>query len=49
MNKRRVNRPLSLTKETLRLLEKSDLPEKNLRAVAGGHTPTYCGTKLVCC
>jgi hypothetical protein len=53
MNKRRVTKRLSLTKDTLRLLEKSDLPENDLRAVAGMsgvcHTPTYCGSRVVCC
>jgi hypothetical protein len=47
--KKQVTKRLTLTKDTLRLLEKDNQLGDKLKAIAGGHTPTYCGSFYVCC
>jgi hypothetical protein len=48
MKKLQTSKRLSLSKDTLRLLE-SDHLEGKLKKVAGGHTPTRCLSGAVCC
>jgi hypothetical protein len=47
--KKQVTKRLSLTKDTLRLLEKDNLLSDKLKFIAGGHTPTRCTSGQVCC
>jgi hypothetical protein len=47
--KKQVTRRLTLTKDTIRLLEKDNLLHDKLKAVAGGHTPTRCTSGQICC
>lgn len=47
--KKQITKRLSLTKDTLRLLEKDNLLGDKLKAIAGGHTPTRCTSGVICC
>lgn len=48
MKKLQTSKRLSLSKDTLRLLETERLDDK-LKKVAGGHTPTRCASGVICC
>ncbi len=47
--KKQVTKRLTLTKDTLTLLEKDSQLGDKLKAIAGGHTPTRCTSGVICC
>ena len=47
--KKQVTKRLTLTKDTLTLLEKDSQLGDKLKAIAGGHTPTRCNSGIICC
>lgn len=47
--KKQVMKRLTLTKDTLRLLEKDNQLGDKLKAIAGGLTPTRCNSGPICC
>jgi hypothetical protein len=47
--KKQVTKRLTLTKDTLRLLEKDSQLGDKLKGIAGGLTPTRCNSGPVCC
>jgi hypothetical protein len=47
--KKQLSKRLTLTKDTLRLLEMDSQLDDRLKAIAGGHTPTRCLSGQICC
>ena len=47
--KKQVTKRLTLTKDTLRMLERDAQLGDKLKAIAGGHTPTRCLSGQICC